>query len=80
MTSNELSRDSSISVSVQSADKSTLSQQARDLISRSSGAERTAVLAATHAKAAKDSLLGLPESDARTALEELTDQVLARSK
>ena len=55
-------------------------RQARYLISQSSGAERTATLAASHATAAKDCLKGLPESEARTALEELTDQVLARTK
>lgn len=54
--------------------------QARDLITRSSGAERTATLAAEHAATAREALQGLPESESRQALEDLTFKVLDRKK
>lgn len=55
-------------------------EQARDLISRSSGAVRTAELARKHGNLALDALKTLPETEARAALEALVAQVLNRSK
>lgn len=54
--------------------------QARHLISKSSGAERTAALAEEHSQLARKALVGLPESDARTALDELARDTLSRKK
>lgn len=54
--------------------------QARDLVHRSSGPARTAALAESHAQLARDALQGLPDSEARQALEGLTRTVLNRSK
>lgn len=58
----------------------THSVQARYLISKSSGAERTASLAAEHSKTARAALEGLPDSEARTALDELARDTLSRTK
>ncbi|ORY79282.1 isoprenoid synthase domain-containing protein [Leucosporidium creatinivorum] len=55
-------------------------EQARHLISRSSGAERTAALAAEHSKLARQALEGLPDSEARTALDNMARDTLSRKK
>jgi hexaprenyl-diphosphate synthase len=52
--------------------------QARDLVRRSSGVERTHDLARAHADKAKEVLNVLPDSDAKSALEVLTERVLER--
>ncbi|KAI5120793.1 hypothetical protein M0805_002420 [Coniferiporia weirii] len=52
---------------------------ARDLVRRSSGVERTRALAQAHADKARDVLQLLPESDARRALEALTERVVKRT-
>lgn len=54
--------------------------QARDLILRSNGAERTLALAAEHAEKAREALRVLPESDAREALDKMARDTLTRSK
>jgi hexaprenyl-diphosphate synthase len=54
--------------------------QARDLVNKSSGPAQTAALAEAHAQLARDALKGLPESEAREALEGLTRTVLNRTK
>ena len=46
---------------------------------RSSGVERTRVLARAHADKARETLQLLPESDARSALEVLTEHVVKRT-
>jgi hexaprenyl-diphosphate synthase len=56
------------------------SHQARHLILRSSGAERTAALAEHHSKLARQALEGLPESEARTALDHMARDTLTRKK
>ena len=53
--------------------------QARDLVRRSSGVERTRTLALAHADKALAALQHLPESDARSALEVLTERVVKRT-
>ncbi|KAL8276953.1 hypothetical protein RQP46_010681 [Phenoliferia psychrophenolica] len=55
-------------------------ERARYLIGKSSGAERTAKLAEEHSLLARKALEGLPESDARTALDELARDTLKRTK
>lgn len=52
---------------------------ARDLVRRSSGVERTRTLAKEHADKARELLTYLPESDARGALEVLTERVVKRT-
>ncbi|KAF8587565.1 terpenoid synthase [Ramaria rubella] len=51
---------------------------ARDLVRRSSGVERTRDLARTHADKAREALDILPESDAKAALQALTERVVQR--
>ena len=53
--------------------------QARDLVRRSSGVERTRALAYTYADKALETLQHLPESEARGALEVLTERVVKRT-
>jgi hexaprenyl-diphosphate synthase len=53
--------------------------QARDLVRRSSGVQRTRELARAHAEKAREVLDLLPESDARIALEVLTETVVKRT-
>ena len=53
--------------------------QARDLVRRSSGVERTRELACTYADKALETLQHLPESEARSALEVLTERVVKRT-
>ncbi|KAI0931422.1 hypothetical protein AcW1_001173 [Taiwanofungus camphoratus] len=52
---------------------------ARDLVRRSSGVERTRDLARTHADKAREVLAFLPDSEARGALEALTERVVKRT-
>lgn len=52
---------------------------ARDLVRRSSGVERTRDLARMHADKAREVLAPLPESDAKGALEVLTERVVKRT-
>ncbi|KAI0067999.1 terpenoid synthase [Artomyces pyxidatus] len=52
---------------------------ARDLVRRSSGVERTRELAIAHASKARELLEHLPDSDAKTALEVLTERVVERT-
>ncbi|KII93947.1 hypothetical protein PLICRDRAFT_49942 [Plicaturopsis crispa FD-325 SS-3] len=52
---------------------------ARDLVRRSSGVERTRDLARAHAEKAREVLGYLPDSDAKTALEVLTERVVKRT-
>jgi hexaprenyl-diphosphate synthase len=56
------------------------STQARDLISRSDGTQRTYELASKHARLAREQLERLPESEARESLRQLTEQVLKRTR
>ena len=53
--------------------------QARDLVRRSSGVERTRDLARTHADKAREVLSLLPDSEAKSALEVLTERVVKRT-
>jgi hexaprenyl-diphosphate synthase len=53
--------------------------QARDLVRRSSGVERTRDLARAHADKAKEVLDFLPDSDARSALKVMTERVVKRT-
>lgn len=53
--------------------------QARDLVRRSSGVERTRELAGKYADKALETLQHLPESEARGALEVLTERVVKRT-
>jgi hexaprenyl-diphosphate synthase len=53
--------------------------QARDLVRRSSGVERTRELACTYAEKALETLQHLPESEAKGALEVLTERVVKRT-
>lgn len=55
-------------------------EKAREIVRKSSGPAQTAALAQAHAQLALDALKGLPESDAREALEGLTKTVLNRTK
>lgn len=55
------------------------STQARDLVRRSSGVERTRALAQAHADKAREVLKHLPESTARSALETLAEKVVKRT-
>lgn len=55
-------------------------ENARNLVRKSSGPEKTVQLAKKHADLALEALRGLPESDAREALEGLTKTVLNRTK
>lgn len=57
-----------------------LRTQARQLILRSSGAERTLELATKHSDLARKALEGLPDSEARTALDEMARDTLTRRK
>ncbi|TBU50022.1 isoprenoid synthase domain-containing protein [Dichomitus squalens] len=52
---------------------------ARDLVRRSSGVERTRELARAHADKAREVLAPLPDSDAKGALEALTERVVKRT-
>ncbi|EIM92377.1 terpenoid synthase [Stereum hirsutum FP-91666 SS1] len=52
---------------------------ARDLVRRSSGVERTRDLARAHADKAKETIQLLPDSDAKIALEVLTERVVKRT-
>ncbi|EMD42329.1 hypothetical protein CERSUDRAFT_102674 [Gelatoporia subvermispora B] len=52
---------------------------ARDLVRRSSGVERTRDLARAHADKAREVLAVLPDSDAKGALEVLTERVVKRT-
>ncbi|EIW87082.1 terpenoid synthase [Coniophora puteana RWD-64-598 SS2] len=52
---------------------------ALNLVRRSSGVERTSQLAQAHADKAREVLAFLPPSDARTALEALTERVVIRT-
>lgn len=54
-------------------------RQARDLVRRSSGVERTRELAMAHANKAKELIAYLPDGDAKEALEVLTDRVVKRT-
>jgi len=54
-------------------------EYARDLVRRSSGVERTRDLAMAHAEKAREVLSLLPESEARGALEVLTERVVKRT-
>lgn len=54
--------------------------QARELISRSSGAERTLALATEHSNMARQALQGLPDSEAKQALDDLARDMLNRKK
>lgn len=49
------------------------------MVRRSSGVERTRMLAQAHAYKAKEALQQLPESDAKVALEVLSDKVIKRT-
>jgi len=51
---------------------------ARDLVRKSAGVERTRALAIAYAEQARDVLQALPESEARAALEALTERVIKR--
>jgi len=53
-------------------------EKARDLVLRSSGVQRTRALAQEYADKAKEVLLDLPESEAKTALEVLAERVIGR--
>ena len=53
--------------------------QARDLVRRSSGVERTRELARAHAAKAQEVLSVLPDSEAKGALEVLTERVVKRT-
>jgi hypothetical protein len=53
--------------------------QARDLVSRSTGVERTRELARSHADKAKQLLETLPDSEAKNALGVLAELVVKRS-
>lgn len=53
--------------------------QARDLVRHSSGVERTRDLAKTYADKAKEALSLLPDSEAKSALEVLTERVVKRT-
>lgn len=55
-------------------------ERTRELVNKSTGPAQTVKLAEYHAKLAFDSLKGLPESEAREALEGLTKTVLSRTK
>ena len=55
------------------------STQARDLVRRSSGVERTRELARAHAEKAREVLGVLPDSEAKGALEVLTERVVKRT-
>jgi hexaprenyl-diphosphate synthase len=52
--------------------------QARELVRRSSGVERTRELAQAHADKAKEVIQALPDSDAKSALEVLAEKVMTR--
>lgn len=53
-------------------------EQARDYVRRSRALERTRELAQEYADKAREVLMELPESEAREALEVLTDKVVRR--
>jgi hexaprenyl-diphosphate synthase len=53
-------------------------EHARELVRRSSGVERTRVLAQAHADKAKEVIQALPDSDAKSALEVLAEKVMTR--
>lgn len=52
---------------------------ARELVRRSSGAERTRQLALSYADKAREVLGLLPDSEAKSALEVLTERVVKRT-
>jgi hexaprenyl-diphosphate synthase len=54
--------------------------QARDYVTRSSALQRSRALAQTYANKAREMLTQLPESEAKTALEVLTEVVIGRKK
>jgi hexaprenyl-diphosphate synthase len=53
--------------------------QARDMVRRSSGVQRTRDLAQAHADQAREVLRALPDSDAKFALDSLAEKVMKRS-
>lgn len=53
-------------------------ERARDLVRKSSGVERTRALAIAYANQARDVLQSLPPSEAKAALEALTERVIKR--
>ena len=53
-------------------------KKARDYIGRSSGVQRTRVLAQSYADKAKELLQPLPDSEAKNALEVLAERVIGR--
>ncbi|KAG2004311.1 decaprenyl-diphosphate synthase subunit 1 [Coprinopsis cinerea AmutBmut pab1-1] len=53
-------------------------ERARDLVLRSSGVERTKALAQEYASKAREVLQEIPDSDAKAALEVLTERVVGR--
>lgn len=53
--------------------------QARELVRRSSGVERTRDLALSYSDKAREVIALLPDSDAKTALEVLTERVVKRT-
>ena len=56
------------------------SLQAMDCVRRTSGIEQTRLLAYTYAERAREVLKLLPDSDAKLALEALTEQVTQRNR
>lgn len=52
--------------------------QARDIVLRSSGVQRTRELAQAYSDKAKEVLQVLPDSEAKSALEALTERVIGR--
>ncbi|KAK4051888.1 coq1 putative hexaprenyl diphosphate synthase [Microbotryomycetes sp. JL201] len=55
-------------------------EKARHLIARSSGAERTLALATEHSNMAREALEGLPDSEAKQALDDMARDMLTRKK
>ncbi|KAK4058365.1 coq1 putative hexaprenyl diphosphate synthase [Microbotryomycetes sp. JL221] len=55
-------------------------EKARQLITKSSGAERTLELATRHSNMAREALKGLPDSEAKQALDDLAKDMLTRKK
>lgn len=53
-------------------------EQARDIVLRSSGVQRTRELAQAYSDKAKEVLQALPDSEAKSALEALTERVIGR--
>ena len=55
-------------------------RQAKDFVVRSSALQRTRALAQAYAEKANQVLEDLPESEAKTALEVLTERIIGRKK